>query len=60
MCLIHKGFGGFRALSFASILGGNLISLKTAIPYEIIHLTLHLRKKKNNLKQNLSQFKNIS
>lgn len=37
MCIIHKGFRGFRALSHASILGGNLIGLKSAIPYEIIH-----------------------
>ncbi len=40
MCIIHKGFRGFRALSPASILGGNLIGLKHAIPYEIIHSTL--------------------
>ncbi len=38
MCIIHKGFRGFRALSPASILGGNLIGLKPEIPYEIIHL----------------------
>ena len=41
MCIIHKGFRGFRALSPASILVGNLIALKPAIPYEIIHLTLY-------------------
>ncbi len=40
MCIIHKGFRGFRALSPASTLGGNLIGLKPAIPYEIIHSTL--------------------
>ncbi len=40
MCIIHKGFRGFRALSPASILLCNLIGLKPAIPYEIIHLTL--------------------
>lgn len=40
MCIIHKGFRGFRAVSPASILGGNLIGLKPAIPYEIIHSTL--------------------
>ncbi len=39
MCIIHKGFRGFRAVSPASILGGNLIGLKPAIPYEIIHST---------------------
>jgi len=38
MCIIHKGFRGFRAFSPALILGGNLIGLKHAIPYEIIHL----------------------
>ena len=42
MCIIHKGFRGFRAFSPASILGGNLIGLKSTIPYEIIHLTLCL------------------
>jgi hypothetical protein len=40
MCIIHKGFRGFRALSPASILGGKLIGLNPAIPYEIIHSTL--------------------
>ncbi len=40
MCIIHKGFKGFGALSPASIVGGNLIGLKSAIPYEIIHSTL--------------------
>ncbi len=40
MCIIHKGFRGFRAISPASISGGNLIGLKPAIPYEIIHSTL--------------------
>jgi len=43
MCIIHKGFKGFRALSPASILGGKLIGLKAAIPYEIIHSTLYAR-----------------
>ncbi len=37
MCIIHKGFKGFRALSPVSILGGKLIDKKPAIPYEIIH-----------------------
>ena len=37
ICIIHKGFRGFRAASPASNLGGNLIGLKSAIPYEIIH-----------------------
>ena len=36
MCIIHKGFRGFQALSPASILGGNLIGLKDAIPYDFI------------------------
>jgi hypothetical protein len=40
MCIVHKGFRGFRAISPASILGGNLIGLKPAIPYDTIHLTL--------------------
>lgn len=40
MCIIHKGLRGFRALSPASILGGNLTGLKPEIPYEIIHSPL--------------------
>ncbi len=46
MCIIHKGFRGFRALSPTSNLGGNLIGLKPAIPYEIIHSTLYFIKRK--------------
>ncbi len=45
MCIIHKGSRGFRALSHASIFGGNLIGLKTEIPYEIIHSTLRQMQK---------------
>ncbi len=37
MCIIHKGFRGFRAFLPALIFGGNLIGLSSAIPYEIIH-----------------------
>jgi hypothetical protein len=40
MCIVHKGFRGFRAASPASILGGNLIGLNPAIPYDTIHSTL--------------------
>lgn len=40
MCIIHKGFRGVRAVSPASNLGGKLIGLKPAIPYEIIHSPL--------------------
>lgn len=40
MCIIHKGYRGKRALSPASNLVGNLISLNPAIPYEIIHSPL--------------------
>jgi hypothetical protein len=40
MCIVHKGFRGFRAASSASILFGNLIGLKPAIPYDTIHSTL--------------------
>ncbi len=40
MCIVHKGFSGFRAVSPASILGGNLKGLKPAIPYDTIHSTL--------------------
>jgi len=40
MCIEHKGFRGFRAASPASNMGGKLIGLKPAIPYDTIHLTL--------------------
>jgi hypothetical protein len=40
MCIVHKGFSGFRTVSPASILGGNLIGLKPAIPYDTIHSAL--------------------
>ncbi len=40
MCIVHKGFRGFRAASPASILGGNLIGLKPEIPYDTRHSTL--------------------
>ncbi len=49
MCIIHKGFRGFRALSPASKLVGNMIGLKSAIPYEIIHKTLG-----HNLKRDIN------
>jgi hypothetical protein len=41
MCIIHKGFSGFRALSPASFLVGKLIGLNPAIPYVIIHSPLY-------------------
>ena len=44
MCIVHKGFRGFRAVSPALILGANLIGLKPAIPYEIIHQPLYIIK----------------
>ncbi len=47
MCIVHKGFRGFRAASPASILGCNLISLKPAVPYDTIHSTLALIKRNN-------------
>ncbi|BDD01450.1 hypothetical protein PEPS_37300 (plasmid) [Persicobacter psychrovividus] len=40
MCIVDKGFRGFRAESTALISGGNLIGLKPAIPYDTIHRTL--------------------
>lgn len=40
MCIVHKGFRGFRGVSPASNLGGSLIGLKPAIPYDTIHATL--------------------
>jgi hypothetical protein len=47
MCIVHKGFRGFRAVSPASILGGKLIGLKSAIPYDTIHSTLAAMTKKD-------------
>jgi hypothetical protein len=38
--IANKGFRDFRKVSPASSLDGNLIGLKPAIPYEIIHLPL--------------------
>ena len=49
MCIVHKGFRGFRAISPASILGGKLIGLKPAIPYDTIHSPLAAIRKKNKL-----------
>ncbi|PVX50113.1 hypothetical protein C7377_1763 [Balneicella halophila] len=40
MCIVHKGFRGFRAVSPAFIFSGNLIGLKPAIPYDTIHSTM--------------------
>ncbi len=40
MCIEHKGFRGFRAVSPASFLGGNLTGMMSAIPYDTIHSTL--------------------
>ncbi len=45
MCIVHKGFRGFRAASPASILGGKLIGLKSAIPYDTIHSPLCIIKR---------------
>jgi hypothetical protein len=33
MCIVHKGFRGFRAVSLAWFLGGNVTGLKLEIPY---------------------------
>ncbi len=40
MCIVHKGFRGFRSISPAFIWRGNLKGLKPAIPYDTIHSTL--------------------
>ena len=37
MSIVHKSFRDKRALSPASILEDNLISLKSAIPYDATH-----------------------
>jgi len=47
MCIIHKGFRGFRAVSPASNLCGNMTGLKPAVPYEIIHSTLGIINRKD-------------
>ena len=41
MCIVHKGFRGFRTASLASFFCDNLIGLKPAIPYDTIHSTLY-------------------
>jgi hypothetical protein len=49
MCIVHKGFRGFRAVSPASILGSKMIGLKPAIPYDTIHSPLgHIGFKSEN------------
>ncbi len=53
MCIVHKGFRGFRAVSPALTLGGNLIGLKPAIPYDTIHSTLCPTGKPNAAKNGL-------
>ena len=40
MCIIHKGFRGFRTVSSAFNLSCNLIGIKTTIHYKIIHSPL--------------------
>jgi len=54
MCIVHKGFRGFRAVSPASVLGGNMIGLKPAIPYDTIHSTLAGIKKNEHTRQNIT------
>jgi len=36
MCIVHKGFRGFRAVSPASVLGGNWTGMYPAIPNDFI------------------------
>ena len=50
LCLIHKGFRGFRAVLSASILGGNLLGLKPAIPYVTYNLPKWVPREINNKK----------
>lgn len=59
MCIIHKGFRGFRTVSLASIFGGNLIRLKHAIPYKIIHSTLCNIKMNLENKSQIQRYKNL-
>ncbi len=47
MCIVHKGFRGFRAVLPASILGGNSKGLNLAIPYDTIHQPLGTIQKKS-------------
>jgi len=60
MCIVHKGFRGFRAVSPASSLGGCLIGLKPAIPYDTIHSTLAVIKMKNILEKTYYLFHSIT
>jgi len=45
MCIVHKGFRGIRAVSPSLNLGGNLIGLKPAPPYDTIHQPFSTSKK---------------
>lgn len=40
MCIVHKDFRGFLSVSPASFFGGKLTGLKSALPYDAIHLPL--------------------
>ena len=59
MCIIHKGFRGFQTVSSALNLDGNLIGLKPAIPYEIIHLPLYTIIKDRNNNPTLNRNQNL-
>lgn len=43
ICIVHMGFRGFQTFKRASNLVGKLISLRTEIPYDTIHLTLYAK-----------------
>ncbi len=57
MCITHQVFGGKRLFLLALNLSGNLISLKHAIHYKIMHLPL-CRIKKSYADLNLETERN--
>jgi hypothetical protein len=58
MCIVHKGCIDFRVVSPASNLGGNLIGLKLAIPYDTIHSPLGATLKTRHSNQNITDDRN--
>lgn len=48
MCIVHKGFRGFRVVSPASISGGNLISFPQSLRHHTLNVSVPRRDDKSN------------
>lgn len=63
MCIVHKGFRGFQAVSHASNLGVNLTGLRPAVPYAPYtqrYVNFYLNLNCNNIPaENISKAKNM-